>query len=127
MDNAELFLKYNYPETNDMCLHFLTVVTAVLVFSLNFAEKISDFQNSTKKRRLVVIAGWCLFMLSIIFCGLGLVVNSLAGGDAVYQKENYQSLAQLSYKFIIVAGGSFILGLGFIMVSAILSRSIKTK
>jgi len=64
-----------------MCLHFLTLITAVLVFSLNFSEKVFDFQNSTSRKRLVAISSWCLFILSIIFCGLGLVVNSLAGGQ----------------------------------------------
>jgi cytochrome bd-type quinol oxidase subunit 2 len=127
MDDAELFLRYNYPETKDMCLHFLTLVTAVLVFSLNFAEKVFDFQNSTTRKRLVVIGGWCLFILSIIFGGLGLATNSLAGGDAVYEQKNYQSLAQLSYRFIILAGGSFITGLVLIMVSAVISRTTKAK
>lgn len=124
MTDAELFLKYNYPETKDMCLHFLTLVTAVLVFSLNFAEKVFDFQNATKNKRLVVITGWCLFILSIIFCGIGLAAISLAGGNAVYQQNDFQSLARLAYKFIVLSGISFIAGLIFIMTSAIISRNI---
>ena len=89
MSGAELFLKYNYPETKELCLHFLTLITAVLVFSLNFAEKAINFQNSTQGKRLVIIMSWCLFVLAIVFCGLGLVLNSLAAGDAIYQKVNY--------------------------------------
>lgn len=104
-----------------MGLHFLTLVSAVLVFSLNFAEKVFDFKSATKMKRLVVIAGWCLFLVSIIFCGIGLVLNSLAGGDAVYHQQNYQKLAQLSYQLIVVAGCAFIGGLIFIILSAVLS------
>lgn len=119
---AEKFLKYNYPETKDMGLHFLTLVTAVLVFSLSFAEKVFDFQHSTKKKRLIVILGWCLYILSIIFCGLGLTLNALAGGAAAYD-GNYRSYATTSYEFIVFAGGCFIVGLVFTMVSAIISRN----
>src|SRR5687767_2944902 len=48
---AQLFLKYDYPETKDLCKQFLTLVVAVLVFSLTFSEKIADFpraSNTTK-------------------------------------------------------------------------------
>ena len=122
MTDPQLFLKYNYPETKDLCLHFLTLITAVLVFSLNFAERVFDFQNAAKKKRFIVIFGWCLFLLSIMFCGIGLTVNSIAGGDAVYQQRNYQSLAQTSYEFIILSGISFVIVLVLTMISAITSR-----
>jgi uncharacterized membrane protein len=127
MNNAELFLKYNYAETKDLCLHFLTLITAVLVFSLNFSEKVFDFQNSSKKRRLVVISGWCLFLLSIILCGLGLVFNSIAGGDAVYVQKYYIYWAQYSYLSILLAGTFFVLGLCLTMISAVNSRKNNSK
>lgn len=120
---AELFLKYNYSETKDMGLHFLTLVTAVLVFSLSFAEKVFDFKNASKQKRTVVILGWCLYLISIILCGIGLTLNALAGGAAVYNGD-YNYWAQLSYRFIILAGVSFILGLIFTIISAIISGSI---
>jgi|GEM_PF-3348235 hypothetical protein len=104
MTDAELFLKYNYTETKDMCLHFLTLVTAVLAFSLSFAEKVSDFQHAGRTRRLFVIVGWCSYLFSIILCGLGLTLNSLAGGDAVYGNAQYRILGEWSYLFIILAG-----------------------
>jgi hypothetical protein len=122
LSNAEKFLKYNYQETKDLGLHFLTLVTAVLVFSLSFAEKVFDFQHSTKKKRLILILGWCLYLLSIITCGLGLTLNALAGGAAAYNHD-YQAFATASYEFIIFAGACFILGLIFTMISAILSKN----
>jgi hypothetical protein len=118
--DAELFLKYNYLETKDMGLHFLTLVTAVLVFSLSFAEKVFDFQNASKRKRTIVILGWCLYLISIILCGLGLTLNALAGGAAVYGND-YNYWANLSYKFIVLAGVSFIFGLVFTIISAIIS------
>jgi hypothetical protein len=125
MTDAELFLKYNYPETKDMCLHFLTLVTAVLAFSLSFAEKVANFPNAGSTGRRVVIIGWCAYLLSIIACGLGLVLNSLAGGDAVYQQVNYRNLGAWAYLFIIIGGFFFIMGLFLSIVSAITARAEK--
>lgn len=45
-EKAELYLKYDYTETEDLCKHFITVVVAVLVFSLTLAEKIITFALS---------------------------------------------------------------------------------
>ena len=126
MSSAELFLKYNYPETKELCLHFLTLITAVLVFSLNFAEKAIDFQHSAQGKRLVIIMSWCLLVLAIVFCGLGLVFNSLAAGDAVYQKVNYLALAQKAYLCMLAAGTSFVLGLILMMIAAISTKARKT-
>jgi hypothetical protein len=44
---AKLFLQYNYLETKDLCKHFITIIIAVLVFSLTFSEKIIDFKNAS--------------------------------------------------------------------------------
>jgi hypothetical protein len=40
------FLKYDYAETKDLSKSFLTLVAAILVFSLTFSEKIVDFSTS---------------------------------------------------------------------------------
>lgn len=135
MIDPENFLKYNYTETKDMCLHFLTLITAVLVFSLSFSEKVFDFHNSTKRKKLIVISGWCLFILSIIFCGLGLVANAIAGGCAVIELSegikhmgNYYHPKSISNLFILFSGSLFILGLIFSMIAAIIaSQTIKNE
>jgi len=129
METAEqLFLKYNYPETRDMCIHFLTLVSAILVFSLSMAEKVFDFVNASKANRRVIISGWCLFILSLIFCGIGLVFNSLAGGACVYQTSvSYQEYAGWSYLVIVLAGLFFIGGLLVVMISTIMTKPKKTK
>lgn len=105
-----------------MCLHFLTLVTAVLAFSVSFAEKVFDFQHSDGAKRRLIIFGWCFYLLSVILCGLGLTINSLAGGDAVYRQTNYRSLGEWAYLFIILAGFLFILGLTVSIISAIIAR-----
>ncbi|WP_146185114.1 hypothetical protein [Flavobacterium pallidum] len=128
MDSFEQFLKYNYFETKDLCLHFLTLVTAVLVFSLNFAEKVFNFKEASGKRRSIIISGWCSFIFSIIFCGVGLALNSRAGGYALSKELNQLNCYSFwAYIFISLSGCLFILGLILTMVSAITTRDVTFK
>ena len=114
-------MEYNYPETKELCLKFLTLVISVLVFSIAFSEKIIDFQNSTKNDKRVLIASWAFLIFSIITRGVGLTVHTMAGGQAVYGTvdTNISRLAGIAYIFIIMAGASFITGLILITVSGI--------
>jgi len=117
---AELFLKYHYAETKDLAKHFLTVVVSILVFSLTFSEKIADFRNAPRWTRGLLVTSWCLLLTSILACGLGLVVNSLAAGRAVYGGA-YRELANSGYLLIISAGAALIAGLICLTLAAILS------
>lgn len=110
---SELFLKYDYPETKELCLKFLTIVISILVFSVTFSEKIVDFENSIPVSKILMIGSWILLILAIVFCGLGLTVHTKARGQAVYGNNDdiVRKLAQKAYKLIIIAGAAFILGL----------------
>jgi hypothetical protein len=48
---AKTFLDFVYPEVKDLCKHFLTLVTGILVFSVTFSEKIVIFQTAGKWAR----------------------------------------------------------------------------
>src|ERR1700724_966240 len=118
-DGATLFIQYNYAETKDLCKHFLTVVSAILVFSLTFSEKIVNFAQALRSTKVLLLAAWCCLIVSIIACGIGLIYISLAGGNAVYGADaSYLKLALTSYKAIIVAGGCFVLGLVLLILTA---------
>jgi hypothetical protein len=111
-ESAELFMKYNYAETKDLCKDFLTLVTGILVFSLAFSEKIVDFQHSAKSARVLLLSSWTLFMSTIISCGIGLTYLALAGGQAVYGNgDHYLDLASKCYAWVVASGLFFILGL----------------
>jgi len=116
---AELFLKYNYLEVKDLSKSFLTIIITVFMLSVTFSEKIVDYQKSKLKTKLLMVISWILLILSIIFCGIGLIFISIAGGQAVYGVYFYGS-ASLSYKFIIISGISFVLGLVFMIIPVIL-------
>jgi hypothetical protein len=74
--DAANFLQYDFAETKDLSMHFLTVVIAVLVFSLTFAEKIAGFNGADRVIRAALTAGWCNFLLSIVFCGIAILLPS---------------------------------------------------
>jgi hypothetical protein len=120
-DAAKLFLQYDYPETKDLCKTFLTLVTAVLVFSLAFSEKIVDFARATKLARRLLLSAWFSMIGSIITCGVGLCYISLAGGDAMYGGIRYWHLAQIAWAWIIVAGICFVVGLLALISAGIVS------
>ena len=123
---AQLFLKYDYAETKDLAEHFLTLVVSILVVSLTFSEKIVDFRNAARGPRGLMVASWCLMLIAIVSCGLGLVANSIAAGQAVYGGD-YRGHARLSYAFIIVAGAGFIGSLISLTLAAILSSHAAAK
>jgi hypothetical protein len=119
---AELFMKYDYAETKDLCKEFLTLVSGILVFSLAFAEKIVNVQRSTRWARFLLLSTWVLFIGSIISCGLGLVYIALAGGQAIYGSGYYYlELANTCWRLVIVGGLLFILGLATLVAAAIVS------
>jgi hypothetical protein len=80
-DLAKLFLQYDYPETKDLCKHFLTLVTAVLVFSLAFSEKIVNFPTAPKPAKRLLLSAWCSMIGAIIVCGVGLCFITMAAGE----------------------------------------------
>lgn len=119
--DSKLFLKYNYTETKDFCKQFLTLVVAVLVFSLTFSEKVIGFPNATLPAKLCLAISWILMLIAIVSCGIGLTYMAMAGGDAVYARVRYHILAQKAYRLIIVAGASFIAGLLLLIVAAVIA------
>jgi len=119
--DPKLFLKYNYPETRDLCKQFLTLVVAVLVFSLTLSEKVVQFQQASLPLKLSLGLAWSSMLVSVIFCGIGLTFITLAAGDAVYSKTHYLRFAAKSYNCIVLAGMCFIIGLISLIATAVMS------
>jgi hypothetical protein len=120
-DAAGLFLKYNYLETKDLCKQFLTLVSALLVFSLTFSEKIVKFSEASIWPKSLLVIAWAAMLVSIISGGVGLLYITMAAGDAVYAKRRFYSLAAKSYRYIVTAGAFFVAGLSSLIATAFLS------
>ena len=62
-----IFVKFKYVEIRDLLKHFLTLISASLVFSVTFSEKIIDFQNAPSKQKLVLYASGGLWFCLLVF------------------------------------------------------------
>jgi hypothetical protein len=115
------FLKYNFAITGDLCKQFITVVSGVPDFSLAFSEKIANFATAKRDLRNLLAIAWASMLFAIIASGLGLTYICLAGGQAVYGRDDgYLSTAWTSYyRWIIAAEMSFVIGLVSLICAAL--------
>jgi hypothetical protein len=71
-ESAQRFLQFYYPEAKDLCKHFLTLISATLVFTVTFSEKIIDFQKAPIALRIVLFLSLFLMIVALGLCGAGL-------------------------------------------------------
>jgi hypothetical protein len=126
------FLTWDYKEAKDLATSFLTLIAAVLVFTVTFSEKVVGFANASKSKKLFLVASWILFLLAIIFCGTALVayynaaIAAAGCGPLPCAGESSPSTAYVTAwvvgnNLMFAAGGSFVLGLLSLVVSAFMS------
>jgi hypothetical protein len=126
------FLTYDYPEAKDMAKSFLTLIAAILVFLITFSEKIIGFQTAGRNKKIFIVMSWVLFLISIISCGVALVVyygTILDAVDCGFSSCGpygliYWTTFNIGNNIMGVAGASFGLGLISLIVSALLSMSM---
>jgi hypothetical protein len=123
MSYPEMFFRYEYGETKDLIIAFLTLLSGILVFSLTFAEKIVVINQSSAIARSLLITAWSCFILSIILCGLALCLISASAWMMIYGHVLFidvpgGTLAIASWTLVIGAGLSFVLGLCLLIVAA---------
>lgn len=73
----------------------MTLISASLVFSVTFSEKIIDFQNAPLKQKLILYSSWGTLVLSLGLCGYGLYTNYLAAEIAI---EKINGLTDISFE-----------------------------
>src|SRR5262245_61562746 len=115
---SRLFMQYDYADTRSLCKDFLTLVSAILVFSTAFSEQTVDFANASLNSRRWLLSSWQCFIAAIVACGIGLCFITLAGGAAVYGSDgigpwsgSMYYWAQWAWLSIFLAGGLFVAGL----------------
>jgi hypothetical protein len=127
---ADTFIKYGYPEIKALSIQLLTLLTAILIFSVTFSEKIINYPRTKIPVRFILIVGWTSLILAIISDGIGLAYNALAlpyaltdlslntGGTKSIQ---FFDPAFSSIKAILMSGVFFITGLICIVLAGIFS------
>jgi hypothetical protein len=114
----ENFIKYDYAETKDLAKSFLTLVSAILVFPLTFAEKIVDFQKASTLLKTIMVASWGMFIIAISLTGLAICFITLAFDNALYKQWDYFNQATTAWELMIGAGVTFVLGLLILVIAA---------
>jgi hypothetical protein len=122
---AQTFFTYDYAVTKELAKDFLTLVSAILVFSITFSEKIADFPRASKRTRGLLLSAWSSFITAIITCGTGLCFVTVAAGVAIYgpgwpfPSIGYLQWANWGWLLILAAGALFVVGLILLMRTAI--------
>lgn len=114
--SAADFLQFVYPEAKDLCKHFLTLVSGILVFSVTFAEKILTISTASKGQKLILFSAWVFFILAFILGGVSLTGLFLSAGRAK-SAEPWGDLMVLSGNTLFSAASCFALGLIAIVVA----------
>jgi hypothetical protein len=119
-----LFLEFKYPEIRDLLKHFLTLISATLVFSITFSEKVLTYSAATDSHRLLIGGAWLLLVVALGLCGLGVFTLYLAAERALSslahkRKERFQVFARASYVFQDLSGLLFGIALAVLVGSAI--------
>jgi hypothetical protein len=100
---AKVFLEKDYAETKDLAKTFLTLLSALLVTSITFSEKIVDIHNSRRTPLVCMVSCWFLLLLAIIFAGAGLATMAVAAGQAAYSPAvDYFALEWHAVKLFMV-------------------------
>jgi hypothetical protein len=120
--HAKIFLDKDYAESKDLAKTFLTLLSAILVASITFSEKIVDVAKADLLPLATMIVCWLLILIAIVACGTGLASMSIAAGMAAYQPTlDYRKLETLGVLFFLAAGGTFVLSLCALIVAGVAS------
>lgn len=129
MSAAEMFLKYDYAETKDLLKTFLTLISATLVLSLTFSEKVVRFSEASQLTKYILFSSWALFLIALIFAGLGMAFIAAAAGKILYGSIplfdiDYWRLALIAWAFVLLSGSAY--GSGLIALAISAARAIQT-
>jgi hypothetical protein len=123
--DANVFLAFYYPELKDLGKHFLSLVSAVLVFLVAFAEKLLNVGAATAAQRGLLIISLALLILSVVSVGTGVYINFVAGGRAngsiIRGKVgDFKPLVRRTYLLYHAGGAAFVLALCLLAGLAVL-------
>jgi hypothetical protein len=114
--DTEIFLGFHYNELKDLGKHFLTIVSAVLAFSVTFSERMVDFTKATPSQKALLISSWSFLIVAVVTAGTGIYLNFIAGARASgsiikERKSDFKPLVRCTYRLYEIAGGCFVLSL----------------
>jgi hypothetical protein len=116
------FIKYNYGETKELAKMLITLLSGILLFSINFSDKVGGIQNAPPYYRFLLLGSWSCLLLSIMGCGLALVISWTAARGVLWSKsreirERVLHRSKTAADIVAASGFVFIVGLGFMIAA----------
>ena len=117
----EEFRKYIYPEIKDLGKQFVTLVSAILTFSIFFAKDFIDTDTTAIALRLWFGLSLIFLILSITFVGTGLWFNYVAFCRTFDKEKQMTKKSRNCIENLFKYGGiSFVIGLGILSTTSFL-------
>ena len=120
-DPLTQFLKYELADAKTLAIQFITLVSAILVFSITFSEKIINYVQTTKPIKILLLVSWVLFIIAIVLAGISLCYVFTSEAMLIGKDPDYEHIAIQGYWILCSAGCSFVLGLLFLLIAGMKS------
>jgi hypothetical protein len=125
---AKLYLEKDYAESKDLAKTFLTLISAMLVASITFSEKIVDVSKAELLPLSTMIVCWVLLIVALVACGVGLALMTTAAGMVAYQPQlNFREMELRGVNLFLGSGVAFIFALVALVVAGVASLFEKRK
>jgi hypothetical protein len=122
------FFERSYAESKDLAKAFLTLLTAVLVASITFSEKIVDVGNAKRFPVNLMITCWVLLIAAMLFTGAGLGTMALAAGATTFTSDvNFPIYTAHAARLFILACFAFGIAMVSLMAAGAMSLSDKRR
>jgi hypothetical protein len=127
----EDFLNYNYREPIELAKQSIGIISGILLFSVNFSDKLGGIQNSPPSYKYVLLASWAFLLLSITLCGVSMAFSwnsarhMLWGQNGVRPPRKSRRLSRFAANALTSAGIFFVLGLALMIAGGFMSSVVR--
>ncbi len=132
----KVFVDFQYPEIKDLSKHFITLISAALVLSVSFSDKVVEVEAARPVQQWMMISAWVLLVLALGACGIGILLIYMAAERSAFilhsdrkstteSARRVRALMRRSYFFICAAGCQYGFALA-LLVSAAIFRYLPT-
>ena len=119
---AKVFLDRDYTDFKDFGKAFLTLLSATLVASITFSEKIVDISKAELFPLSTMIACWVLLLLAIISLLFGLTFMAHAAWTATYDPDvNFLKSENNGVRCLFMSVGAFVCALLALVTAGVVS------
>ena len=123
ISDDQKFLEFYYPQVKDLCKHFLTLISATVVFAITFSEKIVDLTKAPILQKGMLVTSLFLMIVALALCGFGLYMIFMAaeqasGGIIVKYGSDFKVIARRSYNLLDLSGIAYGLALVVLAITA---------